>query len=127
MKNLKRLLLILLLVCCMSMVFTACTENEHNENEHKAITTAYAKLHNVDESEISFTCYADFNGTHILIRNGMHMQAISYETVDGVEFQHSEIKTFDVYSNGEFYTLQEAFDSGLVTHKNLLTLRKIYN
>ena len=122
MKKILNTLSLILLVCCMTVAFTACTENEH-----KTITTAYAKLHNVGESEISFTCYAEFNGTHILILNAMYPDALSSEIVDGVEFNHSQIKTFDVYSNGEFYSLQEAFDSGLVTHNNLLTLRKIYN
>ena len=122
MKNLKKLLLLLLLACCTTFAFTACTENEH-----KTITTAYAKLHNIDESEISFNCFAEFNGAHILILNALYPQALSTEIVDGVVFNHSEIKTFDVYSNGEFYSLQEAFDSGLVTHNNLLNLRKIYN
>ncbi len=109
MRNLKGLLLALLLVCCTSFAFTACAENEHN-----AITAAYAKLHNVDESEISFTC-------------ALYSDAFSSEIVDGVVFSHSQIKTFDVYNNGEFCSLQKAFDSGLVTHNNLLTLQKIYN
>ncbi len=122
MRNLKGLLLALLLVCCTSFAFTACAENEHN-----AITAAYAKLHNVDESEISFTCYAEFNNTHILILNALYSDAFSSEIVDGVVFSHSQIKTFDVYNNGEFCSLQKAFDSGLVTHNNLLTLQKIYN
>ena len=121
MKNLQRLLLVLIIVCCTTLAFTAC-----NENEHKAITTDYAKLHNIDESEISFTCYAEFNGTHILILNAMYPDAESSEIVDGVVFNHSQIKTFDVYRNGEFYSLQEAFDNGLLTHDNLL-LRNIYN
>lgn len=128
MNNLKKLLPVLLLAFCMTFLFTACTETTPcTENEHKAITTAYAKLYNADESEISFTCYAQFNGTHILMFNGMHMQVISIETVDGVVFHHSDSKTFDVYNNGEFYSLQEAFDRGLITHKNLPQLRDIYN
>lgn len=122
MKNLKRLLPILLLVCCMAFAFTACTQDEH-----KTITTAYAKLHNVDKSEINFTCYIEFDGVHVLMLNGVYPDALSEETVDGVVFHHSQIKTFDVYSNGEFYSLQEAFDSGLIDHDNLLTLRNIYN
>lgn len=59
--------------------------------------------------------------------NAMYPDALSSEIVDGVAFNHSQIKTFDVYSNGEFYSLQEAFDSGLITHDNLLKLRDIYN
>lgn len=122
MKNLKRLLPIVLLAWCMAVAFTACNENEHN-----TIATAYAKLHNIDKSEINFTCYAEFDGVHVLMLNGMYPTALSEEIVDGIVFRHSEVKTFDVYSNGEFYSLQEAFDSCLVTHDNLLTLRDMYN
>lgn len=122
MKIKKLLIPLLLLICCTVFAFTACAENEH-----KTITTAYAKLHNVDKSEISFTCYAEFDGVHILMLNVSYPDALSTETVDGVVFHHSQIKTFVVYSNGEFYSLQEAFDSGLINHDNLLTLRDIYN
>ncbi|MBD5631977.1 MAG: hypothetical protein HDP34_01940 [Clostridia bacterium] len=122
MKKILNILSLTILICCIAVLFTACTENGH-----KTITTDYAKLHNVDESEISFTCYAEFEGTHVLMLNGYYPDALSIEVVDGVVFNHSQIKTFTVYSNGEFYSLQEAFDSGLVTHDNLLTLREIYN
>ena len=122
MKKVVNIISCTLLICCIAFALTACTKNEH-----KNITTAYSKLYDIDESEISFTCYAEFDGTHILILNAMYPDALSSEIVDGVVFNHSQIKTFDVYSNGEFCSLQEAFEGGLVTHDNLLTLRKIYN
>lgn len=121
MKKVLSMLSLILVICCMSFAF-ACTESEH-----KKITTAYAKLYNIDESEISFTCYAEFNSAHVLMFNRNYPDALSTETVDDVVFRHSQIKTFDVYSNGEFYSLQEAFDSGLLTHDNLITLRDLYN
>lgn len=122
MKKVMNIISCMLLICCIAVAFTACTQNEH-----KNITTAYSKLYDIDESEINFICYAEFNGTHILILNAIYPDALSSEIVDGVIFNHSQIKTFDVYSNGEFCSLQEAFDSGLVTHNHLLTLQKIYN
>lgn len=121
MKRILVSLSFILVICCLC-TFTACTENEH-----KSITKAYAQRYNLDESEISFTCYAEFDGVHVLILNGFYPDALSSEIVDGVVFQHSQILTFDVYCKGEFYNLQEAFDSGLLTHDNLITLRDSYN
>ncbi len=122
MKKLSRILTSLLLVSCIAVFFSAC-----NSDEHDKITADYAKLHNVDKSEIDFTCYVEFDDTHVLMLNWFYPEALSSETVDGVVFHHSQIKTFDVYLNGKFYSLQEAFNSGLLTHDDLLKLRDIYN
>lgn len=122
MKKLSRIMALLLLTCGIAAVFSACNDNEHNK-----ITDAYAKRCNVDKSEIDFTCYAEINGAHILMLNGLYADALSEEIVDGVVFYHSQIKTFDVYNKGKFYNLQEAFNNGLLNHTNLLTLRERYN
>ena len=59
--------------------------------------------------------------------NWVYPDALSEETVDGVVFHHDQIKTFDVYNNGKFYSLQDAVNSSLLTHDDLLKLRDIYN
>ena len=122
MKKLLKVISLMLVVCCIATLFVAC-----NNDEHDKITTAYAKQHNVDKSEISFTCYAEFGGTHVLMLNWVYPDALSEEIVHGVVFRHNQIKTFDVYNKGKFYSLQEAFNNGLLTHNNLLTLRDSYN
>lgn len=122
MKKLSRLLTLLLVVCSIAVIFSAC-----NSNDHDKITADYAKLKNVDKAEIDFTCYAEFDGTHVLMLNWDYPDALSEEIVHGVVFRHNQIKTFDVYNKGEFYSLQEAFNNGLLTHNNLVTLRDRYN
>ena len=122
MKKLSRLLTLLLVVCSIAVIFSAC-----NSDDHDKITADYAKLKNVDKPELSFTCYVEFGDTHVLMLNWVYPDALSEETVDGVVFHHNQIKTFDVYNNGKFYSLQEAIDSGLLTHDDLLKLRDIYN
>ncbi|MDE6597573.1 MAG: hypothetical protein K2K60_02930 [Clostridia bacterium] len=119
MNKVLKIFSITLLCCCIATLFTACNEKD----EHSAITADYASLHNIDESSVSFKCYGEFGGTHVLLFNGCYNQALSNEVVDDVVFCHSQIITFTVYNNGSFCSLQEAFDNGLITHANLLTLR----
>ena len=111
----------MLICCCITILFAACG------NEHDKIAEDYAAMYGVDKSSVDFTCYGEFGGTHVIMFNRIYADALSTETVDGVTFKHSQIKTFDVYNGGNFYSLQEAFDNGLLTHANLLTLQSRYN
>lgn len=119
MKKILQIFALILLCCCISTLFTACNDKD----EHNAITADYASLHNIDESSVSFKCYGEFGGTHVLLFVGCYGQALSNEVVDDVVFCHSQVIAFTVYNNGNFCGLQEAFDTGLLTHENLLTLR----
>ena len=121
MKKLWKIFAIILACCCIATLFTACN------NEHDKIAEDYATLHGVEKSSVDFTCYGEFGGTHVIMFNRIYPDALSTETVDGVTFHHSQIKTFDVYNGGNFYSLQEAFNSGLLNHDNLVTLRDKYN
>ena len=122
MKKLSRTMILLFLLSTFILIFSACSNNEHNK-----ITKDYAKLGNISKSEVSFKCYGEFEDTHVIMFGGLYAQALSSEVVDGVTFYHSELKTFAVYNNGNFYSLHEAYDNGLLTHDNLLTLRDKYN
>ena len=122
MKKLVQITSLMLVFCCVVVLFVAC-----NSGEHDRIKADYAKIHNLDKSSVEFTCYAEFDGSHVLMFNGVYPTALSSEIVDGVIFQHPCIQTFDVYHDGNFYSLQEAFDNGLLTHDDLVTLRDIYN
>lgn len=121
MKKLSRILTLLLFVCSMAMIFSACGD------EHDKITATYAKLKDLSKAEVSFTCYGEFDDVHVLMFSGLYPDAESNEVVDGVVFQHSQVKTFDVYHKGNFYSLNEAFSDGLLTHDDLLTLHDRYN
>ena len=119
MKKLLKIFPLMLLVCCIATICAAC----NNQDEHNKITADYAKLHNIDESYVSFRCYGEFDRTHVLLFDGMYAQALSSEIADGIVFCHSQVRTFNVYNDGNFYGLQEAFNKGLLTHDNLLTVR----
>ena len=122
MKKLSRIITLILAICCITVLFTGCN------NEHDKIIAEYAKLHGVDKSHVDFICVAEFDGTHVFLDYyGVHNQAISPESVDDVTFYHPIQIRFNVYNNGSFYGLNEAYANGLLTHDDLIKLRDVYN
>lgn len=116
----RKIIAVLLAVMGL-FVFCACGQNESGE-----IKKAYAKLHDVPASDVNFKSYGEFDGTYVLIISCKGIDSatvLSSETVDGVDFHFHIGISFDVYRKGAFYTLQEAFDSGWLTHEDLLTVR----
>lgn len=75
----------------------------------------------MDESDVSFICYGEFTGAHVVVFGGSFDQTLTNEIVDGITFHHQGVKTFTVYHSGTFCSLQEAFDSGLLSHDDLIT------
>ena len=115
----KRLICVLLvLICCLAIVLTACDDASHEQ-----IVAEYAELHNV-KHDITLTCYGEFRGAHVVYIEGLiSLQMLSDLRVAGVTFHFPTLQQFDVYFNGKFYTLSQAFWKGLLTHKNLLEIR----
>ena len=122
MKRLLKIISLILVLFCVVSIFVACSEKEHAK-----ITTDYAKLHNVEEKYVDFICYGEFHGTHVVMFNEIALQVLTSETVDGVTFNYPTSLHLTAYNNGNFYSLQEAFDNGLLTHGNLVTLRNKFN
>lgn len=107
--------------------FCACEPAKTGEqNKADEIAEAYAEIHNGKASDVVYASYGEFDGANVLIiffRNSVFSTALSTETVDGVDFHFSVVMTFDVYREGAFYTLQEAFDNEWLNHADLLTVR----
>lgn len=121
MKKILKALICSILFVVMIMSSAACAGSEEYE-----IKKAYAKLHNVKASEVVYKSYGEFDGTYVLIiscKESNVSDANRTETVDGVDFHFNVYITFDVYREKAFYTLQQAFARGWLTHDNLLTVR----
>ena len=125
----RKRLIIVLMVLIMTLCLCSCTEYGKvslSQEKRSEIVSAYAQL-NGSKEEFCFGCYGIFDETYVLLReSGMFLQATSEETVDGVTYYFGEIKSFIVYRDGEFCSLQEAFDKGLINHKNLITIKRNY-
>lgn len=105
----------------------ACGQTEAKQSEEDdEIAVAYAELHNGNASDVVYKSYGEFDGTNVLIisfKNSDVGDAERIEVVDGVDFYFNVWIKFDVYHDGAFYTLQEAFNNSWLTHEDLLTVR----
>lgn len=94
------------------------------------IKNEYATKHGVVESEkINVSNYL---GTYdeavvLFISHGVYFQELTTEIVDGIEFTYSNSIKLSVYKNGEFYSLETAFESRLLTHNELLKISQLLN
>ena len=122
MKKLSKIFSLVFAFCGAATLFTACEKN----TEHEKIAAEYfAALSRVTDG--TFACYGEFDGSHVMIFGSDYVPVFSEETVDGIRFIHPQSNSFTVCADGSFYRLKDAFDNGLLTHDNLLTLRNKYN
>ena len=96
-KSLKALISFFAL-CCMFPLFNACKKTCNNPKAHDKIATDYAKAYDVDKEYVRCKCFGNFNGTHVLIIDGVwgYASVITSESVDGVVFYHTCSRTFEV-------------------------------
>ncbi len=94
----------------------------------REIKAAYVAKHpsgNLTEADVTLRRYGEFDGTHVLlidVAGSATAQVETLETVDGITFCFAVRESFDVYRAEEFYTLQQAFDLGFLTHDNLYSV-----
>ena len=107
-------------------------ENEEayeNFEEHRTIIEEFASQYRTEARKVTYHCYGEFDGTHAMLCHSEdwgYPAAIWHDCADGVYYHFGHGDSFYVYHDGGFYTLQEAFDNGWLTHENLLTVRDNY-
>ena len=76
--------------------------------------------------EVMVKCYGEFDDVHVVLLICGDAAAVEgEETVDGVDFHYNyEAHSLTVWQNGKFYSLQEGFERGILTHENLVTVRE---
>ena len=121
----KRLLLLLSILIISLLCLCSCSNNNQHGN-HVEVAQAYAQKYNRDIDSVIFECYGEFNGAYVVLFDGLAGQAITRLTVDGITFTFPTTRQFTVYYNGEFCNLQEAFDKGIISHNDLVKLKKNY-
>lgn len=102
---------------------TAITDEMINE-----IKSAYIAASNNDwltPEMIGIRSFGGYNGAVVMFIDGPFASAsvLTSETVDGVVFNYSSSQHMTVYFEGKFYSLQGAFDAGLLTHDDLESIR----
>ena len=83
----------------------------------------------ITADQIRFVFIGQFHGACAVFSIGGpfgYTQALRTDTVDGVPFYYSSGHGMDVYCNGAFYTVSEAFEANILTHADLVKLLHNY-
>ena len=68
-----------------------------------------------------------FGETIVLFVDGLEYACVAtFETVNGVDFCYGDAQPLEVYFEGHYYDLQEAFDSLIISAEDLLVIAENY-
>ena len=131
MKKLIISIVALLSAICLTFGITGCKDNLKLDDEKELeIRTAFYNEHKDSYKELDhvtiYAFYGEYNGSYVvdIFRS---METMLYtETIDGFTFTYPTPNPLLVYIDGKFYRLQEAFDAGLLTHRNLQKVWNLY-
>ena len=110
-----------LFMICFSFSLAACARSIHDRIGDDWKTQTGTK------EKITVKCYGEFGDVHVvvLMSDAALPAVIGEETVDGVDFHYNyDALHLTVWQNNQFYSLKEAFDRGILTHENLVTIRE---
>ena len=90
----------------------------YNEHKHTGLSYEY----------ISLRCYGAFDGVYVLFLDGVwsHLDVVTSEVIAGVIFTYPNSIHMEVYCDGAFYTLSEAYENGILSYDDLLTTHDTY-
>ena len=121
----KRKFFVLILGLCLVLgLLCACGGTEHDK-----IVSDYNKSHGSNEQISAVKCYGEFGGAHVvsLLQGGAVNCVIGEASADGVDFHYNYAAyALIVWKGGDFYSLQGAFDAGILTHEDLLAVRETH-
>ena len=132
-------ILLALVICCLLVAVTlvGCGnkgEIRLSKATQNKIIAAFVNAHINDQypvtaDEISLRCYGAFHGVYVLfvdVASGGSFQAIQTEVIADVKFIYPDGQTMIVYSDGEFYTIAEAYDNNILSYQNLVATQENY-
>lgn len=83
---------------------------------------------NLTESDVSLSCYGAFENAYALFifDRSDYSNVITREFVDGLEFVYSVDNKLQVYYQGDFFSLSEAFQRNILSRDDLLAVWNNY-
>ena len=93
------------------------------------IKSAFAQMHNISADTVYFFSYGEYNGAYpimITAEEFGYAAVITYDVVGEVTLTYPSSQKMDVYYKGEFYSLPQAYDKGLLTDSDLIEIAKRY-
>lgn len=105
-------------------------DSETDAEIREAYFTLYGETARIDSADdVNLRPIGLYHGVYVLFVNydGEYVhETETTETVDGIEFRYSVAKTLDVYCDGVFYKMQEAFDAGVLTSEDIAAIDHDY-
>lgn len=111
---------------------TAGTSDGISAEQEREIVCAWLNEHpqsGVTAEELSLNVRGIFDDTYVFYLVGPFgaSAVITDVIVDNILFEYPSSDTLEVYHGGRFYTLETAYENGLLTRSDLLALQKNYN
>ena len=105
-------------------------EDKVPEITEDRIRKDYCDAHqNVTMEQVKLRFMGVFGEVYVMfvdVKGMMYAEVITTEKVGGVSFVYSNSQKMQVWFDGEFYTLAQAFDAGILTQEELQTLSRNY-
>ena len=100
----------------------------------REIVSAFVNAHSKDsypvaENEISLRCFGSFDGAYVLfidVASWGYSDAIEVDVISGVKFVYGDGRMMEVYYDGAFYSISEAYEANVLSYDNLLATQETY-
>ena len=128
-----------ILACCLAAIglltLFACSapaaSKELDPDAEKEIISAFIERYpeySLTEEDVSLRCYAAFENKYVFFADSIFPFSTSIErdVIGGVKFIYPSGQKLEVYSGGEFYSLEQAYKEKVLSRKELRAVQKNY-
>lgn len=95
-----------------------------SEEKTQEISAAYFNQYG-DEFH-SYRYYGEYNGCYVFFRSGI-ADATETKLIAGCYFYHTKLFNLYAYKDGVFYSLEEAYEKGLITQKQVKKVMYVHD
>ena len=123
----KLSILLLISIILSTFVFYGCTPSSVDPETDLQIREYFASKLPITPDELSYWNLGTYRGNVAFYVPGLGgAQAITEIKIAGVEFVYSDANQILIWSDGEMYTMPEAFKKHLISYFDLYIIRDIY-
>ena len=108
----------------LSYLYVLDEETEYKDEIIEAYKSKYNLEYNIEISKMYGVFYKDSKLVIPFIQGGPGDAVAWGETVADIYFYYGDHHRIEVYYDNEFYTLQEAYDNGLLTRENIIEMAR---
>lgn len=108
----------------LSHLYVLDEETEYKDEIIEAYKSKYNLEYNIEISKIYGVFYKDSKLVIPFIQGGPGDAVAWGETVANIYFYYGDHHRIEVYYDNDFYTLQEAYDNGLLTRENIIEMAR---